>query len=997
MRMNLGNRGLRLVAVSAAIVAIPASSGRASQPVVLPAIPQAALIQGADAMNPEEAIMRLHSSPSLSAVARRSALTNNAVPGANGTWTPLGAKPLNGSYPGYDQGIGDVYMSGRIQSFTYDPATGRVWAAVGSGGVWETDDTGQNWHSVSDNLPTQAVGAVGWSSAQGGTLIAGTGDSGFEATGEGVFRSLDGGRTWLHANGMPEGALSYVVAVSPDNPSVSYVATTKGLWVSTDDAQNYQNVGLPTGCTDVMAVRCFFANWVTDVVVQPKTGKVLTAVGWYQGPKMTANGWPEAPGNGLYASDTGAPGTFKMIDTSAAPSVFTPQTHIGVVRLGMAYGPNQNHDIVYASVQDVGKLNGALPYVDATPPTAIPWNSYLDGIYESTDFGQTWIKRTDWSMLETPASQSALVGYASTPVVSGYSPGIQSWYNNWIVVDPTTDSSGAPTRVLMGLEEIWESSTDASLPGPLQFHVIGRYWSGSACLGGLNLPSAVPYCPSTQSPTGQTTTHPDQHGFLMMPDGKGGVTLFAGNDGGAYAQHVDAGSDFSNGNWGNGANIGLHTLLPYMAVMAKDGTAYAGLQDNGEDKVLPNGDQAQIFGGDGFFSATDPNNSNTVYEEYVGGTMNVSVDGGKSWTGIGPPLTSAQFSTPFAMDPLNADHLVIGGRNIMETTSGPKSTVGGQVCVQDPTGQVGNQCNADPTGGTLASPQPTDWQQVFDLGVESYPGSASGVAATDNPNLTTSAVAIQGANVYVGWCVANCVVPRTQAYPFRSGIATNVGGAAAPASLKSDGWHIASAVGLPQRVINWIQVDPGDANTIYVALGDEGVDSRHTDIEGANVALLGHSHLYKSTDAGETFTSISGNLPDTPADSVTVRGSQLLVGTDVGAFISSDLNGTAWSVMGAGQLPVISVRSLEVDPGDPNTVLAATYGRGMYLYHFTGTAAVNGAGVLGTNAATSPGRAILPNTANVPGPLPFLPLLPLTLLGPAALTALLSRRRRAVS
>ena len=45
--------------------------------------------------------------------------------------------------------------------------------------------------------------------------------------------------------------------------------------------------------------------------------------------------------------------------------------------------------------------------------------------------------------------------------------------------------------------------------------------------------------------------------------------------------------DASWNGWGNGANKGFETLLPYGAAMAKDGTVYAGLQDNGQLKISP--------------------------------------------------------------------------------------------------------------------------------------------------------------------------------------------------------------------------------------------------------------------------------------------------------------------------------------------------------------------------------------------------------------------------
>src|SRR5206468_6806522 len=66
--------------------------------------------------------------------------------------------------------------------------------------------------------------------------------------------------------------------------------------------------------------------------------------------------------------------------------------------------------------------------------------------------------------------------------------------------------------------------------------------------------------------------------------------------------------------WGRGANQGFYTLLPYDAQVSKDGTIWAGLQDNGELKIEPGGRQVETYGGDGTYSAVDPDNADTAYE-----------------------------------------------------------------------------------------------------------------------------------------------------------------------------------------------------------------------------------------------------------------------------------------------------------------------------------------------------------------------------------------------
>jgi hypothetical protein len=96
------------------------------------------------------------------------------------------------------------------------------------------------------------------------------------------------------------------------------------------------------------------------------------------------------------------------------------------------------------------------------------------------------------------------------------------------------------------------------------------------------------------------------------------------------------------------------------------------------------------------------------------------------------------------------------------------------------------------------------------------------------------------------------------------------------------------------------------------------------------VSRVGTGHVFVSRDAGETFTDVSGDLPDAPADWVLARSGRLIVGTDVGVFISTDLTGGAYSRL--GDLPAVPVVTLREDPANPNRIVAATFGRGIYQY-----------------------------------------------------------------
>src|SRR6185437_11858075 len=126
---------------------------------------------------------------------------------------------------------------------------------------------------------------------------------------------------------------------------------------------------------------CQFANFVTDVIVKDPGGatseaggQVLAAVGYRQGQLPLADGTISSPGNGLYRSDTGEPNSFAKLDVSAPNNVdplgFASQERIGRIALGPAIGADQDHNIVYAMVQDAVLMNGGVPTIDFPDDTA---------------------------------------------------------------------------------------------------------------------------------------------------------------------------------------------------------------------------------------------------------------------------------------------------------------------------------------------------------------------------------------------------------------------------------------------------------------------------------------------------------------------------------------------------------------------------------------------------------------------------------------------------
>ncbi len=823
------------------------------------------------------------------------------VPKAAGDWQEYGKGSLI---------AGGSFYSARVDNFAYDPEKGRLFAAVGTGGIWMSTAVGGDvttladaWVSVGDKLPSQINGGVIWSpdadgdgdadSGSDGTLFAAGGESVMGNNGYmgfGAYWTTDLGATWTRSAGFPSGVQVYNARHDPGHPNIFYIASSIGLFRSTDAGRSFVNVALPSsaecaGKQDISS-KCQYANVVSDVAIRgpggatdetclPEGCPVVAAIGWRAGiAGLFQDGTPMGIGNGLYKSATGEMGSFTRIDDEPAdpalPIGFAPAARSGRIEFGISEGPDLDHNYLYALVQDAVHFNSGFSLTDPIlddPVGAIASN--VNGLYVSADFGDSWIRMADDNEIVT------------TPGSINF-PGAQAWYNQWIAIDPTRGdpATGIPLRMTYGLEEVMQNITTplngaVQAASPQDFELIGRY-----------------------SELTTTTTHPDQHVGLYLPDGAGGVCLFVGNDGGVFKQCVDAGIPMTNAGWGAGHNDGFYALLPYGLAVAKDGTVWQGHQDNGSGHIEPDtGEQIMDFGADGFFAEVDPDNSDVAYTESQNGGLRRTVNRGTGSTNIAPPYTRVNFINWFVMDPLDAQHMLTGARQIFSTLNA--QTV---------------------TSGT--------WQTVFDLGTN----------PVTNVNRTTTTMHVYGDSAYVGFC-GDCGSVANDT-GFVNGIATNVGGTLPPKKGTGDGWHIATAAGLDSRLVLGMEMDEADAKTIYVTLaGYTGNMRPPGSYNDPNAPKIGTGVVFKSTDAGETFTDISGDLPRVQTNTILLHksaaGEQLIVGTDIGPFISTDNKGTKWAPLGNG-LPNVPVAMLRFKPkatvDEADTVFAATFGRGIWTY-----------------------------------------------------------------
>src|SRR4051794_6189129 len=122
---------------------------------------------------------------------------------------------------------------------------------------------------------------------------------------------------------------------------------------------------------------------------------------------------------------------------------------------------------------------------------------------------------------------------------------------------------------------------------------------------------------------------------------------------------------------------------------------------------------------------------------------------------------------------------------------------------------------------------------------------------------------------------------------------------------------------LPQRPVTNFAVDRSNWKTAWVSFA------------GYNAATPGHSgHVFKTTDGGQTWTNVTGNLPDNPVNSLQLDPSDaqtVFAGTDVGSFVTHN-GGASWDALGTG-LPRAAVWQQAYDPSR-GLLVAGTHGRG---------------------------------------------------------------------
>jgi photosystem II stability/assembly factor-like uncharacterized protein len=182
-----------------------------------------------------------------------------------------------------------------------DPLT--YYAATASGGVWKSTDGGFAWKPVFDDQPISSIGSIAVSPSDPNVVYVGSGEAnirGNVAAGNGIYKSIDAGKTWTHV-WKQEGQIG-TMAVHPRDPDVAFAAVLGHAFGPNPERGVYRTRN--GGKTWEQVLKKDADTGASDVAIDPSNPNVVFAGLWQARRRpweMTSGG----PGSGLYVSRDG--------------------------------------------------------------------------------------------------------------------------------------------------------------------------------------------------------------------------------------------------------------------------------------------------------------------------------------------------------------------------------------------------------------------------------------------------------------------------------------------------------------------------------------------------------------------------------------------------------------------------------------------------------------------------------------------------------------------
>jgi len=638
------------------------------------------------------------------------------------------------------------------------------------------------------------------------------------------------------------------IAVSPSRPNHVWAGTGEandrnssawgnGVYHSTDGGGSWTNVGLKESKT------------IARIVVHPTdTNTVYVAA--------MGDLWTPNDERGLYKTTDAGKTWSKILSAKGHPD----KVGCGDVAIDPA-NPNTVYAVLYARMRTPWSFSYGME---------VTGGNDAGGIFKSTDGGGSWTKLTNG--LPGATGRIGLDIYRKNPSVV-YAV-IQSDEGGTSDIDDPHSKRGGVFRS-DDHGDTWRRMSPLD-PRPFYFSQIRVDPTNEQRVYVLG------YMLHVSDDSGKTfqedffdKVHPDCHALVVDP--RNAKRLIIGTDGGAYQSYGSGKgwhhlTKFAAGEF---YRITLDNSIPYrIAGGLQDNQNWVGPSNTMKGDGILNSDWIDIGGGDGFYCAFDPTDSNMVYAESQEGYVhryNLKTGEGK---GLRPQPAEGQMGFRFEWDSplINAksppDALYLAGNHVFKLTD---------------KGEHWKMISPD-----LSAQDPKKIMTVGS-GAETY-----GVVYTLAESPLKAGVLWAGTDDGKLWMTTN----------------------------EGETWTDLTGH-LPREAkgqwISRIELGHFDLNTAYLAVGA---------YRTGNYSPL----AYRTTDGGTSWESISGNLPaDDPVKVVREDLSNpdlLFAGTEFGLYVSFE-RGEKW--MKLGELPTVAVDDIVIHPRDRDLAIA-THGRSLYIF-----------------------------------------------------------------
>jgi hypothetical protein len=850
---------------------------------------------------------------------------------------------------GDDQDYGLV--TGRATAVVMDQndLTGNtVYLGGAYGGVWKSttaansDITKVFWKPIIDDQATTAVGAIAVQPGNSNIVLVGTGESSSSTDsyyGLGILRSTDAGNSWTLITSANGGLRSFHgLAFS----KIAFSSDDPNIVVASTAAASE---GITVGAENPANSSSACANTRTTATCRGLYYSLDSGVTWNQ---VTISDGPGAtPDNGSVSSVVYNPQQHKFYAAARAHGFYVSTDGITFTRMGS--------DALGFVQPNATSLSFSNCPTSPTNLTTCPLYRGEIAIVPNRDEMYAWY-----------------VDSSTTPVNGGIyqtKDGGKTWTTlNVSGINSCGDTTGCGTQ---------QGDYNLALTAVPNGTATDLY-AGAINIFRCQINSNNPTCTTTPfinlthvygcKPSGSfSKVHPDQHGFDFLQSNPN--IMFFANDGGIYrtlaalnANGVPASCPANPPNAPfypfenlNGTMGSMTQFVWFSQHLSNQYTLLGGTQDNGSPAIDstnsgPNGlTWHSVQGGDGGFNDIHPN-GNDWFASFTRVQITHCANGTSCTDSQFQTIVnsgkvggdSAAFYMPYMLDPQNSNQLVLGTCRVWRI-----STAG--------TNAIALSQKFDGTTGTAACAQ-TSTSLVNALaagGPSTSSGSQVIYAGTDDGHVYATTAAVNSTTTWTP-VSSNSGFSNPSGYPV-SGIAIDPRPLANPAGT-----------------------------TAYVT------------VMGFRTA-----HVLQTTNAGTSWSDVTGNLPDSPANAVVVdkNSGTIYVGTDVGVFSTDTPNGvsTVWTEVGPatgpGALPNVAVTRVAIfaPANQPARLRVSTYGRGIWEMPLASSGAPDYTlGISNPTLLTFPGQNVTFNgtlasiagynsavtlscdasTSGVPGPLP---------------------------